>query len=292
MTRRPQVLVLVPAHDEEQVIQRGVQALLAADVSAVEVSVMVVANGCSDHTAQRARDLGDPRVEVVELSEGSKVGAVRHGMANAGGADVVAVVDADVVLDESVLPALAVALAVGHPRIAAPALRLDLTGCSRLVRRYYAAWSREPHVTRGDIGARGVYAVNAAGLERLRAMPDVVNDDGWARAVFAPEDRVVTSGTSTVRPARTWRAQVLRRARVLAGSRQLHEVLPPQVRPGRGGVERLPGRSALGRLREDGWLDTVAWYVVDLPARALEGWRHRRGGATGWGRDETSRATR
>jgi glycosyltransferase involved in cell wall biosynthesis len=284
----PAVLVVVPAHDEEQVVQRGVRALLAAP--GVSVRVLVVANGCTDATADRVRALDDPRVDVVEIAEGGKARAVREGLAHAEGADVVAVVDADVVLSEDVLPALAAALRGDEPRIAAPGLSLDVAGSSVLVRRYHRAWSREPHVRTGDIGARGIYAVNQAGLQRLLTMPDIVADDGWARARFAPGERVVTGGTSTVRPPRTMRAQVRRRARVLAGNRELRAVLPPSERPKAApGTPVVPPRTAAGRLREDGARDTVAWYAVELPARAIEWWHRRRGTATPWGRDTTTR---
>lgn len=284
----PTVFVIVPAHDEERVIQRGVQALLAAP--SVDVDVLVVANGCTDATAERVRQLGDDRVAVEELVQGGKARAVRAGLARAGGADVVAVVDADVVLDEAVLPGLAAALAGDSPRIAAPALRLELSGCSPVVRRYYRAWAREPHVRAGDIGARGIYAVNRAGLERLATMPEIIADDGWARARFAPQERIISAGTSTVRPAQTLRAQVLRRARVLAGNRELREVLPLSQRPAAApGRAAAPPRTVTGRLRQDGVLDTAAWYAVELPARAVAAWRRVRGTATPWGRDATTR---
>lgn len=286
----PTVLAIVPAHEEERVVRRCIEALLAP--SGVDVRVLVVANGCTDATADRARELGDPRVDVLELPEGGKARAVRAGLARVAAADpdVVAVVDADVVLDEPVLGGLALALAGDSPRIAAPSLRLELAGCSAVVRRYYRVWNREPHVRTGDIGARGIYAVNRAGLERLSALPDVIADDGWARARFAPQDRVVSSGTSTVRPAQTLRAQILRRARVLAGNRELRQVLPlserPAAEPGR---PVAPPRTFGTRLRQDGLLDTGAWYLVELPARAVAGWRRRRGTATTWSRDATTR---
>ncbi|CAM5790207.1 glycosyltransferase [Cellulomonas persica] len=286
----PQVLVVVPAHDEERVIARCVRSLLAAD--GVRVRVVVVANGCSDATAQRVRDLDDPRVTLVDLPTGGKANAVRAGLAHAShDDDVVAVVDADVVLDDAALPGLACALAGASPLISAPALALDLSACSWGVRRYYAAWLHEPHVRSGDIGARGVYAVNRAGLPRLADLPDVIADDGWARAVFAPHERVVSPGTSTVRPPRTLRAQVRRRARIIAGGHELARVLPVERRPAArpDAPPRRPPRTLRSRLADDGLVGTAVWYAVELPARAIDRRHRRRGSATPWGRDATTR---
>jgi glycosyltransferase involved in cell wall biosynthesis len=286
----PRVLVVMPAHEEERVVQRGVRSLLAAD--GVDVRVLVVANGCTDATADRVRDLGDPRVDVLELAEGGKARAVRAAFTRVSAADdVVVVVDADVVLDAEALPALAEALAVPEARIAAPGLRLDLAGCTPLARRYCRTWLGEPHM-RDDIGARGVYAVNRAGFDRLASMPpDLVADDGWARARFAARERVVTAGTSTVRPARTIPAHVRRRTRVIAGNVQLREVLPPSERPRPlpGDVVPAPPRSTAQRWREEGTLGTAVWAAVELPARAVSWWRRRRGAPTPWGRDATTR---
>lgn len=284
----PSVFVIVPAHDEERVVQRGVQALLASP--GMDVQVLVVANGCTDATADRVRALDDTRVRVLELDRPGKAAAVRAGLTAAPMVDVLAVVDADVVLSQEVLPGLVDVLSVPEARIAAPGLTLELDRCSPLVRAYYRAWGREAHVSAGDIGARGIYAVNPAGRPRLIDLPDLIADDGWARARFAPGERVVGPGTSTVRPARVLRAQVRRRARVLAGNRELRRVFPLAQRPAGGATSpAAPPRTSVSRLRQDGPLDTLAWYAVELPSRALAGWRQWRGVDTPWGRDASTR---
>lgn len=286
--RVPSVFVIVPAHDEERVVQRGVGALLASPD--VDVHVLVVANGCTDATGDRVRALADARVRVLELERPGKAGAVRAGLAAAPAVDVLAVMDADVVLSEEVLAGLASVLAVPEARIAAPGLHLMLDGCSRSVRAYYRAWRGEPHARPDDIGARGLYAVNPAGRERLIDLPDIIADDGWARARFARDERVVGAGTSTVRPTKDLRAQVRRRARVLAGNRQLQQVLPLSERPApRTGVPPVLPRTFGRRLRECGVSGTLVWYGVELPSRALARSRDRRGEDSPWGRDASTR---
>lgn len=70
------VAVLIPARDEEGRIDRCLRSVLIAKHRCeVDVSVIVVADGCLDRTAARAR--GFDGVEVVEINE-SNVGAARR----------------------------------------------------------------------------------------------------------------------------------------------------------------------------------------------------------------------
>lgn len=277
------ILVVIPAHDEEAVVRRGIRSVVAG--ARRSVRVVVVANGCSDSTVERVLALCDPRVEIIERAGPGKALAIRHGLEAYGGEAVVAVVDADVVLEGPVVDGLVDILPGQEPRIGAPGLRLDLTGCTPLARRYHRTWLGEPHVRAGDIGARGVYAVNRPGLDRLREMPDIIADDGWARARFEPHERVVTAGDSVVRPPRTYRSLVRRRARVILGNWELRRVLPGHDRPAPSSVTARTWRV---RLSDAGILGTASWYLVELPARVLA----RRAGRTGrvaWGKDQSSR---
>src|SRR3954465_1707083 len=58
------ISIVVPAHDEEQVITRCLRALTEG-TTADEVEVIVVCNGCSDRTADVARRFGGA-VRVIE----------------------------------------------------------------------------------------------------------------------------------------------------------------------------------------------------------------------------------
>lgn len=89
MTRLEHVLVVVPAHDEEERIERLVASVrasavqLEAELSAPPVTLVVAADGCTDATVHRARAAG---AEVLEL-ERCGVGAARsagiaHGLAS------------------------------------------------------------------------------------------------------------------------------------------------------------------------------------------------------------------
>lgn len=108
MTRIEHVLVVVPAHDEEERIASLIESVLASAARlslarpAVAVALLVAADGCTDATVERARAAG---AEVLEL-ERCGVGAARsagiaHGLAGAGAASDriwVANTDADTVV--------------------------------------------------------------------------------------------------------------------------------------------------------------------------------------------------
>jgi glycosyltransferase involved in cell wall biosynthesis len=286
--------IVVPAHNEEAVIERLLDAL-RGQLTDHLLDIVVVCNGCTDRTSDivRAHAADDPRIRLIELAEGSKTAAIRAGFAAAPQtAAMVAVVDADVVLSADAIEGLAKALDSRLPLIAAPMIDVDLTGCSRSVRRYYAVWMSEPYVAAGVIGA-GVYAVNPAGFERIVAMPDVLGDDAWARARFARAERVTSAGTFTVYPARTLRPHVRRRARIVLGNRQLAAMRNASARePAAASTQLAPPTTNVTpkpRIARAGSADQLTYWSIDKAADLLASWRSMRGRTTVWSTDATSR---
>ncbi|MDD7937010.1 glycosyltransferase family 2 protein [Actinomycetospora lutea] len=99
-TKTTTVAVLVPAHDEEEGIAATVEGLLAQDVPEwLRIAeVVVVANNCTDRTAEIARRYP---VTVLEMPHNpdKKAGALNHGWREtARDADLVLTMDADTVL--------------------------------------------------------------------------------------------------------------------------------------------------------------------------------------------------
>ena len=283
----PTVSVVVPAHDEGPVIDRLLLELLARSPSDA-MEVVVVANGCTDDTAQRARSCdvtGGPPLTVLELPEPSKVAAIRAGLAQATG-DVVAVVDADVCLDWPTLRELAARLrASSGPLVGAPAVQVDTTGCPWAVRSYFRVWTELPYVRSGMVGS-GVFAVNAAGRDRLDRMPDVVNDDAWVRRSFAPDERVTGPGSFTTFAPRSVLALVRRRTRVDLGNVDLDRLRdnPPAAANGMRYVLAAARRGELLRR------DAATFVAVTLASRCLGAWRRHRGSTSVWSQDRSSRA--
>jgi cellulose synthase/poly-beta-1,6-N-acetylglucosamine synthase-like glycosyltransferase len=93
--------VVVPAHNEEAVIQRCLQSLYACDKTAAEVVVVVVADNCTDRTAERAAETG---ARVLVRCEPEKCGkgyalAFAFDVLHLEGFNAVLVVDADTVVE-------------------------------------------------------------------------------------------------------------------------------------------------------------------------------------------------
>lgn len=106
MSGRPLVSIVVPAHNEGAVIAGNLRRLLA-DARRGEFDVVVVANACSDATAQAARDAG---VRVLETPVPGKPHAIRLGDATCAAFPRI-YLDADVALDTESVRALVAACA-------------------------------------------------------------------------------------------------------------------------------------------------------------------------------------
>ena len=102
--------VIVPAHNEEQLIGRCVQSLLLHKPEGV--TIYVVAHNCSDHTAERAAATGAEVLVVNQPEQRGKACALRSGFAHAfaHGAEAVAVIDADSIVSATLLLSLQTAL--------------------------------------------------------------------------------------------------------------------------------------------------------------------------------------
>jgi glycosyltransferase involved in cell wall biosynthesis len=277
--------VVVPAHDEAAVIGRCLGALLA-DAEPGELEVVVVCNGCRDATAARARAFA-PRVTVLETPRASKTDALNRGDAAASAFPRI-YLDADVELPTASARALAGALAGPEARVAAPRPETLLDGASWAVRAFYAVWTRTPYYRDGLIGA-GAYALSAAGRRRFDRFPDLISDDGFVRALFAREERLVPAAASRVRPPRRLRDLVRAKTRSRLGAYELALRFPELGRRDR--AEKSYAGAALGLARDVAlWPHLPVYLAVNLVARARARRQLRRGTRAAWERDESTRA--
>ncbi|WP_462188458.1 glycosyltransferase family 2 protein [Frankia sp. CcWB2] len=279
--------VVIPAYNEAAVIGRCLDRL--ADGAAPEdLEIVVVANGCSDETARRARDRG---VRCVETAKAGKAAAL-----NLGDAEVTAFprfyVDADLEVSGADLLRVADVLRTGPALAASPRLTIHLAGTSRVVRDYYRIWLRLPYVRNGRIG--GVIGVSEQGRACFDRFPDAIADDFFLYHRFAPDERCTVDGTCfVVHPARTARDLVRQKSRVFAGNAQLRALgLAPAGGPTKGG-RGLAGGSV-------DWLRVVraeprllgaapAYLAVSTVAKVLARRKVRRGDLGTWERDGSSR---
>ncbi|TQS27788.1 glycosyltransferase family 2 protein [Microbispora sp. KK1-11] len=277
----PIVSVVVPAHNEEGVIAGNLARLLDGTAPG-EFDVVVVANACTDDTAEAARRAG---VRVLETATPGKANALRLGDEACRTFPRV-YLDADVVLTAESVRAL---VAAARPGVlaCAPVPRWDLDGASAISRRVHKVHDLLIAPSRALSGV-GVYVLTEEGHARVFPMPDVISDDGFVHRTFAPKERAVVAGAwSLVRPARTVRAHLRRRVRVRQGNREL-DALGLPLAEGRlelGALRALVAGRAVTRLDAACYLAVLALDRALTRLRALSGGSsHRR-----WGTDTGSR---
>ncbi|MEX5565156.1 glycosyltransferase [Pseudophaeobacter sp. 1A16562] len=186
----PMISVLIPAHNEAAYIRPCLEALFASDPLPGPAEVLVLANGCTDDTAEIARSVTLPQGwsrKVIDLPQGGKLAALNAGDARAKGA-VLVYLDADVTVTPPLLAQLAGALTPERPLYASGSPRVARAR-SCLTRAYGQFWSRLPFVTDGAPGF-GLFAMTRTGRERWQDWPDIISDDTFARLSFAPAERI------------------------------------------------------------------------------------------------------
>ncbi|RDJ30916.1 MAG: glycosyltransferase [Crenarchaeota archaeon] len=99
----PLMSVLVPAYNEEKVIQLTIDSLLNADYPHKEI--IVIDDGSTDKTLEIARLYKD-KVKVLHKENGGKASALNYGLVFSKG-DIVVVVDADTVIGRQALKNIA-----------------------------------------------------------------------------------------------------------------------------------------------------------------------------------------
>src|SRR5690242_15772778 len=87
-----QVSLIIPAYDEEEVIERKIANARSLDYPAERLEIIVASDGSNDRTAELARGAGADR--VLELPRGGKVAALNAAVREATG-EVLAFSDAN-----------------------------------------------------------------------------------------------------------------------------------------------------------------------------------------------------
>jgi glycosyltransferase involved in cell wall biosynthesis len=192
----PRVSLIVAAHDEEAVIAGKVRNAFELDHPRELLEVIVSCDGCTDATAQRAREAGAD--VVLELPRGGKIRAQDAGVARASG-EIVAFSDANALLEPDALRELTAPFAdprVGYVCGQVRFVTTDGTNQEGLYWRYEMALraleSRLASVTGGN-GAlyatrREAYLVVDPVMGHDLSFPFNLVKRGW-RAVYRPSAR-------------------------------------------------------------------------------------------------------
>ncbi|MFT4225581.1 glycosyltransferase family 2 protein [Micropruina sp.] len=278
--------IVIPAHNEASVLPATLDRIARESIAA-EVEVVVVANACTDDTAEVARGFASrlPRLSVIETDTPGKANALNLGD-RATTAFPRIFLDADILLGPGALPGMVDLLSVDAPLVGSPVIRFDLTGADRWVRAYYRVFEQQPYLTDGLVGL-GVYGISARGRERFMEFPDLMADDLYIQRLFEPSERLRTRGEFIVRTPRKWSDLVRVRTRVERGNAQIaaaadtlesgHDYGRTSVSSSRSLIETLATQPTM--------IPSALVYtgtVLTAKARAKVCGDH-------WGRDESSR---
>jgi glycosyltransferase involved in cell wall biosynthesis len=282
--------VVIPAHNEENVIGRCLQALTSSatqDTAPYLFEIAVVCNGCTDATARIALEY--PGVTVIQIPESSKVAAL-----NAGDSAVAIFpriyLDADSELsNHSAWSLLRRAADLCGPAIISASVNFDMSGSSNFARSFVRCARRTSFGEFGIIG-RGVYTLNALGRARFERFPDLMGDDFFVASLFNPDEQIIDpSAIVVVRPPGDLRSLVRVRSRIYyanleAGPERSHSISPHS------GWRNLA--YAVRRARSVGDVfDVIVYAGVNLAAKRKAAKMFRSGLPAVWGRDDNSRAS-
>ncbi|MEM6993245.1 MAG: glycosyltransferase family 2 protein [Myxococcota bacterium] len=279
------VSVVIPAYNEGQTIERCLRAMLRG-AEPGELEIVVVANGCHDDTADRARKFEADGVTVIETPVGSKVGALNLGD-DAAKTFPRFYIDADIDVTVEAIREVAELLRRDEFVLAAPRPVVDYKARSRLIRSFYTVWTSLPFFTEGLIGA-GIYAFSEQGRARFDRFPDIIADDEFARLQAAPHERGnARRGTFTITPPTTLRGLLKIFTRARAGMYQLHQTFPELVdndNTSSGRTLEIIARSP--RL----WPHAPVYLGLMFAAKLGAHRKLQRNEAHKWDRDDTARA--
>ena len=186
--------VIIPSNNEESCIQSCLNAILAQTNLPADhgIEVIVSANGCQDRTVELSNQMApafaaaDFEFLVLNIEVGNKINALNVAEANAHHQNRV-FIDADVVIDPSILAELSEILNRPAPIYASGAARVPRPK-SFVSRAYAKVWTDMPFFRDGVPGI-GLYAMNGAGRARWDEFPNIVADDRFVRLQFAPNER-------------------------------------------------------------------------------------------------------
>jgi len=238
------ISIIIPAHNEAITLPRCLSSIAAATAPDCGVEVVVVANGCSDDTADIARGLTNTlpfAAHVIDLAEGGKPNALNAGDAAAAG-PLRIYLDADVQIAPELLVQIAEVLDTDSAAYASGTLLIP--DSPSLITRAFARFYRTVPFIRDGVPGCGLFAVNAAGRARWGDFPQIIADDTFVRLQFTSTERHKVTATYDWPLVDGLRNLLKVRRRQDAGVREIEALYPHLL----ANDDKLPyGRAALAR---------------------------------------------
>jgi len=167
------VTVMIPAYNEEAVIERSIRTVLAS--TDVRIEVIVIDDGSKDRTSAIVRDAfaDDSRVRLLTLENGGKARALNKGLELATG-EIVIALDADTQFEPTTIARLA--RWFGDPQLGAVAGNAKVGNRVNLITK----WQALEYITAQNLERRALASLNAmtvvpgaVGAWRLEAVRSV-----------------------------------------------------------------------------------------------------------------------
>ena len=227
---RPRVTVLIPAHNEVDVIERKVDNALGTEWPAALLEVVVVDDGSDDGTAEVVEGFGSNRIRLLrQQPRQGKASGVNAGVAAATG-DVVVLTDASAVLEPSAVASAVARLADPSVGVVSGQIRLRQGGVDVPAGLY---WRYEDHIRRWESESGSTVGVNGNLFAFRRAdfsdlPPGTINDEftialdvarRGLRIVYEPAAITYDEASATTMD------EYQRRARITAGRLQWSQQL-------------------------------------------------------------------
>ncbi|KPQ15428.1 MAG: glycosyltransferase [Rhodobacteraceae bacterium HLUCCO18] len=229
--------ILIPAHNEAAVIGRTL-LYLSRGLPLGRFRIIVIANGCTDATAARAR-AALPQAEVIETERAGKCHALNLGYRAADPDAPIVCLDADLDVTAEALASLLAPLQDSTAQAACGQMDVETSGVAPAVRIFYEGWRANPYFSQGKFG--GLFALSPDGAARVFPLPDITADDEYIRRSFAPHEIAFVPGCRFVaRAPRTLASLLHVRRRSLRGARDV-------ARMGKASPERGSARAMLRR---------------------------------------------
>ncbi len=173
--------IVIPAHNESSVIERCL-TLLTKNLGPNVAQIIVVCNGCTDDTAEKASKFSG--VQVIDIPTASKVAALNAGD-QAAQYFPIAYLDADIAISISAL-AGTVGIMNNDPsiKVAAPSLNVDLSYSNAWVKSFYEIWMRLPYFSSGQMVGSGLFILSEDGRKRFETFPNIISDIFFLLPVF------------------------------------------------------------------------------------------------------------
>jgi cellulose synthase/poly-beta-1,6-N-acetylglucosamine synthase-like glycosyltransferase len=148
------VTVLIPAYNEERVVERAVRGVLAS--TEVHVAVIVIDDGSTDRTSAVVAETfaDDPRVRLLTLENGGKARALNRGLELVE-SEIVIALDADTQFEPTTIARLA--RWFGDPRLGAVAGNAKVGNRVNLITR----WQALEYVTAQNLERRALGRLDA-----------------------------------------------------------------------------------------------------------------------------------